>query len=521
MTPAEIAKLLPHMTAAERAEVDALLSKDMQKVVWRPLPGPQMDAFNSLADVTGYGGAAGGGKSDLLAGLTLTVHKRVAIFRREKAQTERIIQRMTELLGDTNGYNSQKGIWQLGDGRLVEFGGLDNPGDERRWQGRDHDLKVYDEVTEMRESQVRYTMGWNRSADPSVRSRVVFTMNPPTTAEGRWVIAYFAPWLDPSHPNPAVSGEIRWFSTIGGKDVEVPDGRLFVLVGEQRVYMFDEEDHRPEEIIKPKSRTFIFSRVTDNPFYMATDYISTLQALPEPLRSQMLSGDWRAGIKDDEMQVIPTAWVEAAQARWTARAEKGPMDSIGSDPSRGGADNHVIARRHGTWFDELIVHTGLETPDGPTGAAQVITARRDRAVVHVDIIGWGASVYDFLVTNNVQTVAVNGATTSYEVSKEGSLRFANYRAQLVWRMREALDPHNPHPLYLPPDRVLASDLTAYRWKLTPRGIQIGDKAEMKKLLGRSPDRGDAVCYGLVATMKDDVFEGLRAQDVYDPYKEMG
>jgi hypothetical protein len=44
--------------------------------------------------------------------------------------------------------------------------------------------------------------------------------------------------------------------------------------------------------------------------------VNTLQSLPEPLRSQMLYGDFRAGVQDDPWQVVPTAWVEAAMARW-------------------------------------------------------------------------------------------------------------------------------------------------------------------------------------------------------------
>jgi hypothetical protein len=99
-----------------------------------PLPGPQTMALESKADIVGYGGAAGGGKTDLVVGLVTTEHSRSLIVRREKAQTEGVIQRMTEVLDGTDGFNSQKSIWRLEDG-LVEFAGLDNPGDERRWQG--------------------------------------------------------------------------------------------------------------------------------------------------------------------------------------------------------------------------------------------------------------------------------------------------------------------------------------------------------------------------------------------------
>eukprot|EP01048_Picozoa_sp_COSAG05_P042688 COSAG05_NODE_23200_length_257_cov_0.975000_1_plen_47_part_01 len=47
--------------------------------------------------------------------------------------------------------------------------------------------------------------------------------------------------------------------------------------------------------------------------------------------------------------MIPTEWVKAAQARWTAREAKGGMTALGLDPARGGIDktSAAIARaRH-------------------------------------------------------------------------------------------------------------------------------------------------------------------------------
>lgn len=41
-------------------------------LLWAPQPGPQLQAFTSKADQLLYGGAAGGGKSDLAIGLALT-----------------------------------------------------------------------------------------------------------------------------------------------------------------------------------------------------------------------------------------------------------------------------------------------------------------------------------------------------------------------------------------------------------------------------------------------------------------
>jgi hypothetical protein len=86
--------------------------------------------------------------------------------------------------------------------------------------------------------------------------------------------------------------------------------------------------------------------------------------LPEPLRSQMLNGDFKAGMVDDEWQVIPTAWVDAAMARWKPKDVLPEQDSLGVDVARGGKDETVIAPRYGNWYAELDCHEGKKTPDG-------------------------------------------------------------------------------------------------------------------------------------------------------------
>jgi hypothetical protein len=347
------------------------------------------------------------------------------------------------------------------------------------------------------------------------------TFNPPTTAEGRWVLSFFAPWIDDHYPNPAQPGELRWATTIDGKDVWVDGPNPFVMFKGQALYDFDPADFGPEKIVVPRSRTFIPSRVTDNYAYVKSGYIAVLQSMPEPLRSQMLSGDFKAGVEDDEWQVIPTAWIDAAMARWEDRLAKGPMDTLGCDPAMGGADKFVMAPRHGTWFDKLIRVPGIEVPDGQTGAALVIKHRRDRAVICIDVVGWGSSTLNMLQENEVQCHSVNGAAGSLDVSEAG-LRFANYRSQIVWQFRETLDPKHPNPTALPPDPQLRADLAAYKWKMKPSGIQVRSKDEMKAELGRSPDDGDAVIMANIAVMKEEVFEELKEKNRggYDRYAEL-
>ncbi len=538
MNVAEIAALQPYLTAAELQELTELVSQDLAEVRWRPFPGPQTMAWNSLADIIGFGGAAGGGKTDLAAGMIIESGERCLFARREKAQTEGVIQRLGEILGGNDGYNSQKGAWRLPDDGLCEFAGLDNPGDERRWQGRPHGIKIFDEVTEMREQQVRFVMGWNRTSKVGFKPRVLFTFNPPTTSEGRWVIDFFAPWLDKKHAlYPTTPGELRWAAMLpdgrgGSKDTwtdadgKALTGEPFVLLNGQVTYDFDRSLFKDEDVIKPKSRTFIPARLTDNPVYLASGYMSTLQSLPEPLRSQMLYGDFNAGISDDPWQVIPTAWVEAAQARWKPRSPRGEMLGLGVDVARGGKDNTVIFSRHKAdgsvhWYDQPQVHPGTETPDGPKVAGLVIGVRRDACPVMIDVIGVGASPYDTLNAMRVQVLGVNVAEKAQSKDRSGRLSFFNLRSELWWKMRELLDPANDTGIALPPDPQLTKELCAPKWTISGWTVQVESRDDIIKRVGKSPDMASAL---ILAAMDVPKVEALRAANMqeqvldYDPMR---
>lgn len=486
MSPSELVELTKRLSPEEQAELDKLLTQGLP--LWLPQVGPQMRALESEADILFYGGQAGGGKSDLLLGLALTAQKHSILFRRQAVQLVGLEERMTTILGSRDGYNSQTGVWRLPAGRVLEFGSVKEPGDWMKYQGRAHDAKLFDEICHFTELQFRSLIGWMRTDDPTVRQRVVCAGNPPTDAEGEWVVRFWAPWLDPQHPNPAKDGELRWFVTDEeGNDKEVP-GPEQVAVG--------------NEMMTPKTRTFIRSSVDDNLFLQTTGYKATLQALPEPLRSQMLRGDFTAGRSDHVWQLIPTDWVKAAQARWRPRDVKGQMTALGLDVSRGGQDKTSAARRHGQWFDELLSVSGQVTDDGPKAAGFVAPLLRNGACVCVDAIGIGSSALDFIKGLNLLVLPVVGSEASREYTVAGNLRFKNKRAEMYWRLREALDPTAEEPIALPPDSELLTDLTAVRYKVVQMGqfagIQIREKDEIREAIGRSPDKGDAVAMTFVS-----------------------
>lgn len=495
ISPEEIEKLWPHLTEAEKTEIlkHADLIADI-RADWKPLAGPQTQAYYSQADILFYGGSAGCGKTDLILGVAHKEHQRSIIFRREYPQLKGIIDRGRELFDARNKgrFNKIDSVWRLKDGRTIELGACQHIGDEQKFQGRAHDLKAFDEITHYHELQFRFLAGWLRSSDKNQRKRIICAGNPPTTAEGDWVIKYWGPWLDDHHPNPAAPGELRWFTTLHGEDVELTSGEIFEHDGEW---------------ITPKSRTFIPGTVDDNPYLLDAGYKATLQALPEPLRSKMLYGSFTAGREDDAWQVIPTEWVKLAQQRWREMPKPEiPMSAMGVDVARGGADKTVITTRYGHYFCKQVSHAGTTTPDGDMVAGLVLKDRRDDCFVIVDVIGVGSAVYDALRRQLVDPAypqkifkifPFNSAKGSDSTDRTKQLTFVNQRAEWWWKLREALDPQTGQNLALPDDRELLADLCAPRWELTARGIKIESKDDIITRIGRSPDKGDSCVYAFV------------------------
>lgn len=524
--------LMRYLSPAERAELDALIAQDIAERIWTPLPGPQTLANDSKADVIGYGGAAGGGKTDLAVGKALMQHHEVMIMRREGTQLQGVLSRLEQLLGSTDGYNSQSKIWRDAGPRKVklEFGSVPNLGDETKYQGRPHDLLVFDEAANFLQQQVTFLLGWNRSTREGVHSQALLTFNPPTSAEGRWVVDFFGPWIDKKHPLfPTPPGVLRYCVTLPAENgtstyVWVDDASPCVIVDGKLVFDFDPTDYRPEDIVTPQSRTFIPSRISDNPHLANSGYLRVLQAMPEPLRSQMLYGDFQAGMSDDPWQVIPTKWVELAMARWKDRSPRGEMMSMGVDVARGGKDSTFIATRHRTetgakWFDKLKGYPGSETPNGNTVAGLVIGERRDHAPIHLDVIGVGASPYDVLNSAKQEVIGVNVSEKATSTDRSGRLRFLNLRSQLWWQLREDLDPQNDTGMALPPDKDLLAELCAPKWELSGLTLKVESREDIVKRVGRSPDRATAVILANMDTPKLQVLRGMgRAEDMnaYDP-----
>ena len=447
--------------------------------LWAPQEGPQSLAFESEADELFFGGAAGGGKTDLIIGLALLRHRETIIYRREYTQFRSFIRRTNEVLapiGVQFKQNWQR--WDLPNRRIIELGSVPQEKDLQKHRGRPHDLIAFDEGTEFPEFYYRFLLAWNRSTDPTQRCRIILASNPPQNTDGEWVIRYWAPWIDPQYPNPASPGEIRWFITVDNKTHEVENNTPVVIKGKEYI---------------PRSRTFIPSRVTDNKYLAGTAYESVLQNLSETERETLYEGRFFLSDNWDAFQVIPKRFVIAAQERWEPPNTSVPPDAIGIDPARGGDDETAIAFLYGNTF-VLKSYPGKRTPDGSAVAALVLKELRniplDNVPIGVDVIGAGTSVVDILRSNHIgKVVDIHAGSKSRARSRELRARFANLRAQYHFRFRESL---MEEPLAIPKGVEIQADLCAPRYGIQVRGIMVEEKDEIRKRIHRSPDKGEAI-----------------------------
>jgi len=333
----------------------------------------------------------------------------------------------------------------------------------------------FDELSEFKQEDYEFISAWNRTSEPGQRCRIVATTNPPDTNEGRWIIERWAPWLDPSHPNPAQSGELRWY--LGNKEVGGPD---------------------PIDGVLPRSRTFIRSRVEDNPYLMESGYDRLLDNLPDGIREKLRYGDFGFQMDDGPQQLIPTGWIEAAQQRYKDGNYNQDVSvrTIGCDPARGGKDRTVIAIREGDRVD-YFSQPGKATPDGSAVVQQILKYWTPNTPINLDVIGIGSSVIDYLKDLGYPVTPVNFAKGSFKRDRSGLLKFRNLRTEVFWNLRDLLDPHWGHTIALPPDTAVLNELTSLTYKLTHGGVMVDSKDAIRAKLRMSCDIADAIalaCY---------------------------
>ncbi|MGD0992869.1 MAG: hypothetical protein ABR998_10395 [Gemmatimonadales bacterium] len=171
------------------------------------------------------------------------------------------------------------------------------------------------------------------------------------------------------------------------------------------------------------------------------------------------------------------------------------------DVARFGSDDSCLAVLRGRHVERIVTWHGLDTM---ASARRVLAVAEEfgrapawvkrfgaayRAQIAVDETGVGGGVVDKLKELDAEPWGFNGGRRARDPK-----RFFNLRAEAFWTVRQRLEAGT---LALPRDTLLAEELVAMRWRLSPLGaIQIEDKELLRGRIGRSPDRSDAVAMAL-------------------------
>lgn len=189
---------------------------------------------------------------------------------------------------------------------------------------------------------------------------------------------------------------------------------------------------------------------------------------------------------DDTM--IGPGIVEAAMVRWTpAPPTDGPLQ-FGVDVARFGRDKTAITWARGAWAS---APTLLHGNDNVQVAGKVLELVRQVRLgpepvrVCIDTTNNGG-VADILRASGVDGLEIVDVQYAEKATIDG---FSRLRDQLWGGLRTWLKEVGA----IPPDRALAADITAPRYGFDVRGrIKVEAKDDLKKRIGRSPDRADSL-----------------------------
>ncbi len=448
--------------------------------------------------------------SYLLNGLALQEQHRSLLTRRNFSDLRSLINAGKSMVGVENfggGDGSTGSRPYYDDGkRVIHYMGVANDDALMTIQGEAHEFLGIDEAAQMPERYVRGLMAWWRRTDltpDDVRLRMVLATNPPLsgTNVGDWLIDWYRPWLDDRYHDPAASGEVRWQLPDGeGGFVECKEGDSTVIFGEE---------------VFASSYSFIASSYRDNPYVNDAEFLKSLADMSPEDAKILMTGSFTIIGGDSSEQAIRGSDVKAAQDRWEGL--KGGISSdnmvcAAIDPCGHGTSGddaaYISLHEVGEYlvFSRPEVRKGISfvSWDSMAGWAMELTPKGVPIVVDMGG-GYGEKVYYLLLDGGRLVEKFNGGDSAgAEMTSKYGFLFANMRAMSYLRLGEALDNgvKGGSLVALPSERRVFSELVAPKVEMRViRGRQakgLESKDKVKKVLGVSPDVGDAIamCYWL-------------------------
>lgn len=251
-------------------------------------------------------------------------------------------------------------------------------------------------------------------------------------------------------------------------------------------------------ILRPqKDFRFIPALPTDNP-HLPPDYVENLSEAfkhrPQ-LLAAYLHGSWDDLAGSD--LCIQSSWIDKAKDK--IPEGKTLKRIVVNDPARFGDDENVIyvMEQRGnviSMVEEIVLeHKSLMDTAGRLTA---IRKKHDAQIIAVDVIGIGSGIVDALNEIGEPVLAIN--SSAKPTIESNQTKYFNLRSQ-IWLEAGKKFADGHVSLHNVNDLTLSSQLNSVKYDFAHNGRQqVESKDEIKKRLGRSPDRGDAFVMGIYA-----------------------
>lgn len=241
----------------------------------------------------------------------------------------------------------------------------------------------------------------------------------------------------------------------------------------------------------------------DSAFYIA----SVLGLFPQEGAESLIKFEWierafrlheSGALADEAAAYCPPGSLDPDNPMSDRRiALGGHSPLIACDPARFGSDSNAVAIVRGPVVEKLIQWRGVDLAETVDRLIALRVQYWTNPYVApprfvADGAGLGAGVIDIARRKGVGIYEYIGSSAAGD-----SRRYLNRRAEDHMRLRSALQDGK---IALPRDEQLAEELLALEYIITPKGAaQIIAKDDIKRKIGRSPDKLDAVVMGLSRT----------------------
>lgn len=314
------------------------------EIIIGPNSEPQQAFLESDADITIYGGAAGGGKTygmllDPIQHLDVKGFKAV-FFRRTNDETDKPGGLWDESLGLYSllkgRSNKNKLRWIFPARSRIDFDHIQYESTLQNWRSSQIAAMYFDQLETFTEHMFFYMFSRNRSVS-GVKPYIKATVNPDPDS---WVRTFLSWWIDEETGFPIKERDrkMRWF---------VRDGD-YMIWADTKEELLEIEGVSEDD---PTSVVFIKADVFDNVTLLQSNpkYLGSLKAMGYVDRARLLGGNWNVrhtagNVMRKQMFRVIYAWpsmvTEARAWDLAATKQEGSNDPDWTTGTRVGMDEH-------------------------------------------------------------------------------------------------------------------------------------------------------------------------------------